>query len=86
MHTQKTVGCTNHAVFKLIYLLANMKDILLFPNNIFFELKKIINIHQLMVEDTSMLFSELTLVPINLTFKCLSICSIKMPDKVFELV
>lgn len=39
-----------------------------------------------MVEDSGMLFSELTLAPIYLTFKCCSICSIKMPDKVFALV
>lgn len=47
---------------------------------------KIIKVHPLMVEDTGISFSELTLVPIYLTFKCRSICSIKMPDKVFELV
>lgn len=36
-YTQKMLGCTSRAVFKLIYLLANTKDILLFPNTIFSE-------------------------------------------------
>lgn len=37
-----------------------------------------------MADDIDVLFSELR-VPMFLTFKCCSICSIKMPDKVFEL-
>lgn len=40
MYTLKMVSCTNRAVFKLIHLLDNVKDILLFPNSIFSEENK----------------------------------------------